>query len=89
MTTAARTRACASLNRRGEPCKAPPLIGGAFCAAHDEGSPFGTHAAAVAAGRLGGRPAADRIAKQVREQGDEARAAAYAQRTGHRVREAP
>jgi hypothetical protein len=68
MTTAARTRACASLNRRGEPCKAPPLIGGAFCAAHDAGSPFGTHAAAVAAGRLGGRPAADRIAKQVREQ---------------------
>jgi hypothetical protein len=49
----------------------------------------GTHAAAVAAGRLGGRPAADRIATQVREQGDEARAAAYAQRTGHRVREAP
>jgi hypothetical protein len=68
MTTAARTRACASLNRRGEPCKAPPLIGGAFCAAHDAGSPFGTHASAVAAGRLGGRPAADRIAKQVREE---------------------
>ena len=110
MTTAARTRACASLNRRGEPCKAPPLIGGAFCAAHDAGSPFGTHAAAVAAGRLGGRPAADRIAKQVREQvreevaaiihelgvvgvygeqGDETRPGAYAQRTGHRLREAP
>jgi hypothetical protein len=28
---------------------------------------FGTHENAVAAGRLGGRPAADRIAKQVRE----------------------
>src|SRR5688500_16836314 len=68
MTTAARSRARASLNRRGEPCKAPPLIGGAFCAAHDAGSPFGTHASAVAAGRLGGRPAADRIATQVREQ---------------------
>jgi hypothetical protein len=105
MATAARTRACASLNRRGEPCKAPPLIGGAFCAAHDAGSPFGTHASAVAAGRLGGRPTADRIATQVREevaailhelgvvgvygeQGDETQPAA-AQRTGHRLREAP
>ena len=105
MTIAARTRACASLNCRGELCKAPPLVGGAFCAAHDAGSPFGTHAAAVAAGRLGGRPAADRIAKQVREevaavlheqgivgvygeQGDETQPAAYAQRTGHWLREA-
>jgi hypothetical protein len=106
MTTAARTRACASLNRRGEPCKAPPLTGGAFCAAHDADSAFGTHTAAVAAGRLGGRPAVDRIAKQVREdvaavlhelgvvgvygeQGYETRPAAFAQRTGQRVREAP
>jgi hypothetical protein len=68
MTTAARTRACASLNRRGEPCKAPPLSGGAFCAAHDADSAFGSAEQARAAGRLGGRPAADRIAKQVREQ---------------------
>ena len=106
MTAAARSRACASLNRRGVPCKVPPLIGGAFCAAHDAGSPFGTHPAPVAAGRRGGRPAADRIAKQAREeiaavlyelgivgvygdQGDETQAAAYAQRTGHRLREAP
>jgi hypothetical protein len=69
MTAAARTRACCtSLNRLGEPCKAPPLIGKDVCAAHDPASPFGTHEHAVAAGRLGGRPAADRIAQQVREQ---------------------
>src|SRR5688500_13768638 len=68
MTVPACTRACAALNRLGAPCQAPPLIGGDLCAAHDPGSPFGTHEHAVAAGRLGGRPAADRIARQVREQ---------------------
>jgi hypothetical protein len=47
---------------------APPLIGEDLCAAHSPSSAFGTHENAVAAGRLGGRPAADRIAKQVREQ---------------------
>jgi hypothetical protein len=68
MTVPVHTRACASLNRLGEPCKAPPLIGKDVCAAHDPDSAFGTHENAVAAGRLGGRPAADRIARRVREQ---------------------
>jgi hypothetical protein len=76
VTVRVHTRACASLNRLGEPCKAPPLIGKDVCAAHDPDSAFGTHENAVAAGRLGGRPAADRIAKQVREQVREEVAAA-------------
>ena len=107
MTVRVHTRACASLNRLGEPCKAPPLIGKDVCAAHDPDSAFGTHENAVAAGRLGGRPAADRIARQrVREEvaailhglgvvgvfgerGDETGPGAYAQRRGHKLREAP
>jgi hypothetical protein len=68
MTVPVHTRACTSLNRLSEPCKAPPLVGKDVCAAHDPGSPFGTHAFAVAAGRLGGRSAADRIPQRVREQ---------------------
>ena len=68
MTVPVHTRACTSLNCLGEPCKAPPRVGRDVCAAHDPDSPFGTHENAVAAGRLGGRPAADRIAQRVREQ---------------------
>jgi hypothetical protein len=68
MTVPVHTRACTSLNRLGESCKAPALIGKNDCAAHDPDSPFGTHENAVAADRLGGRPAADRIAWRVREQ---------------------
>ena len=68
MTAPVHTRACASLNRLGEPCKAPPRVGLDVCAAHDPDSPFGSHEHAVTAGRLGGRPSADRIARRLREQ---------------------
>ena len=66
--TTVNLRTCTALNRHGGSCQAPPLKGTdpALCAAHSPDSPFGTHENAVAAGRLGGRPAADRIAQRVR-----------------------
>src|SRR5262245_5217070 len=49
-------RQCEATNRRGEPCQAPPLKGGRWCAAHDPSKPFGTSEFAHITGPLGGRP---------------------------------
>lgn len=64
-------RSCNANAKSGKPCKATPLKGKNFCAAHDPETPasarFGSRAQATEAGKLGGRPKAPRVVDVLKE----------------------
>lgn len=66
-------RDCKGLNKKGEPCKSPPMKGGEYCLSHDADKSASVGFVAEA-GRLGGRPRRPREIELIQEVAEERKA---------------